>query len=119
MGIKYYHSVPQQIRLGYFIADAEGKLIFQFDGSTFIKELPRVTVCTILNGNQLSIGYATCSHKDRYNRKVGNMIAYARASKKPYAVVTVENKQEIHEISAKYVDEIFDLETKRIYGVSN
>jgi hypothetical protein len=47
------------------------------------------------------------------------MIAYARASKKPYTVVTVENKQEIHEISAKFVDEIFDLETKRIYGVSD
>jgi hypothetical protein len=105
--------------LGYYIADAEGNLIYDFGKSKFVKNLPRVTICTILDGNKISFGYSTCSDKDSYNRKVGNKIAYSRAIKKPYKVVELTNIKEIHDISLKVVEEIFDLETKRIYGVSD
>ena len=120
MKIKYFYSEPQQIRLGYLLADAKGNTIYNFDDSKFVKNLPRVTICTILDGDSLSIGFATCSSKDQYVKKIGQHIAYVRATKKPYAVVKIDNIKDIHTISEKYVDEIFDLETRRIYGnVSN
>lgn len=119
MGIKYYHSLPQQIRIGYFLADAEGNFLYQVEGSEFVKNLPRVTICTILDGDKLAIGFATCSSKDQYKKKVGQRIAYARALNKPYAVVDVPDIKEIHNISKKYINEIFEIETKRIYGVSD
>jgi len=119
MGIKYYYSAPQQIRCGYFLADAEGLPLYQFSESYFVKNLPRVTVCTILDGNKLSIGYATCTSKDQYVKRIGQNISKARALKKPYAVVEISDIKEIHNISEKYINEIFDLESKRIYGVSD
>ena len=119
MGIKYYYSAPQQIRSGYFVSDVNGNILYKFPGSSFVKNLPRVIICTILDGTKLSIGFATCSHKDQYVKKIGQKIAMARALKKPYATVEISNIQEIHDISQKYVSEIFENETKRIYGVSS
>jgi hypothetical protein len=119
MGIKYYYSAPQQIRKGYYLADAGGNIIYEFEGSEFIKNVPRVTICTILDGDKLSIGFTTCTGKDQFVKKIGQKIAKARAIKRPYAVVEISDIKEIHNISNKYISEIFDLETKRIYGVSD
>ena len=116
MGIKYYHSAPQQIRLGYFLADAEGNEIYMYSGSTFVKNMPRITICSILDGNKLSFGYATCSSKDQYKKKIGQSIAKIRAEKKPYKVIELDDLKDVHIISDKIIDEIYDLETKRIYG---
>ena len=117
MGIKYYHSAPQQVRCGIFLADAEGKKIADLNAkSVLIKNLPRVTVCSVLDGNKLSFGYATCSSKEQYNKKRGQRISYARAIGKPYAVYEREDLADVHEVSARVVEEIFNIETKRIYG---
>ena len=115
MRIKFYHSAPNQLRKGVFLADAGGKVLYVFDGSEFVKNLPRVTICSILDGNTLSFGYATCSSKDQYIKKRGQTIAKARAILKPYKTITIESNTNIKDVSAKMVDEIFDLETKRIY----
>ena len=115
MKVKYYYSAVQQIRMGYFVADAEGKPIFQFEDSKYIKTLPRVTICSILKDNKLYFGYATCASKDEYRRSIGRQIAYARAIGKPFAVVDVPDMKDIHEISDSVIDKIFELETKRIY----
>lgn len=117
MGIKYYHSAPQQIRCGFFLADAEGNKIADCKTkSILIKNLPRVTICSILDGKQLSFGYATCSSKEQYSKRRGQRIAYARALGKPYVVYQLDDIKDVHEISARVVDEIFDLESKRIFG---
>lgn len=116
MGIKYYHSLPQQVRCGLFLADAEGNKIYDFPiKSTLVKNLPRVTVCSVLEGKKLSFGYATCSSREQYSKRRGQRISYARAIGKPYKVIELGNEN-IHEVSAKIVDEIFNLESKRIYG---
>lgn len=115
MGIKYYYSAPQQIRTGTFLADSNGNLLTVLGGSKYVRTLPRVTICSILEGNKVSFGYTTCAAKDQYIKKRGQHIAYVRALKKPYAVFQLENIADIHEISNRVIDEIFDLETKRIY----
>lgn len=117
MGIKYYYSAPTQIRCGLFIADAEGNWINDLPvKSTLVKNLPRVVICSILDGNKLSFGFTTCSSKEQYSKKRGQRIAYARAIGKPYKVIELEDIKTIHDVSAKIIDEIFNLETKRIYG---
>lgn len=116
MGIRYYHSVPQQVRMGYFLADAEGNEIYMYAGSKFVKNMPRVTICSILDDNKLSFGYTTCSSKDQYKKKIGQRISKFRAEKKPYKVVELTNLQDVHIVSDKIIEEIYDLETKRIYG---
>lgn len=117
MGIKYYYSAPQQIRCGLFLADAEGKPIAPIPTkSKLIKNLPRVVICSVLDGTKLSFGFATCSDKEIYCRKRGRAIAYARAIGKPYVEYELQDIKDIKEISARVVDEIFDLESKRIYG---
>ena len=115
MGIKFYHSAPQQIRQGYFLADAVGNIMYVFNESKFVKNVPRVTICSILEGNKLSFGYTTCSSKDQYIKKRGQHIAYIRALKKPYVVYELDDSSNIHEISSKVIDEIFEKETARIY----
>lgn len=116
MGIKYYYSAPTQIRIGYYLANDDGLPIYTFAHSKLYKNLPRVTICSILEGDKLSFGYTVCSSKDQYVKKLGQRISYARASTKPYVVYHVSNTQDIHEISRKVVDEIFEKETNRIYG---
>ena len=117
MGIKYYYSAPQQIRCGLFLANAEGQFITAVPAkSKLIKTLPRVVICSILDGTKLSFGFATCSDKDTYSKKRGREIAYARAIGKPYAEFEIPDVKDIREISARVVDEIFALESKRIYG---
>lgn len=117
MGIKYYHSAPTQLRCGLFLADAEGNKIYDFPTkSALIKNLPRVTICSVLDGNKLSFGYTTCSSKEQYTKKRGQRISYARAIGHPYKVVELDDMANIHEVSGKIIDEIFEKETKRIYG---
>ena len=115
MGIKYYHSVPQQIRQLTVLTDINGNLIYAFPDSKFIKNLPRVTVCSILDGNTLRFGYATCASKDTFIKSIGQKISYARAMKKPYKIVTIDDMKDIHAISDTIISEIFELETKRLY----
>lgn len=119
MGIKYYYSAPSQLRMGMFLADADGKMIYQFPDSKFIKNIPRVTICSILDGDKLSFGFATCSPKDQYVKKFGRHIAYERAVKKPYKVCDVKDVEAIHEATDRVITEIFDLESARIFNVSN
>lgn len=117
MGVKYYYSAPVQIRRGYFIADAEGNWLNDLAvKSELVKNLPRVVVCSVLEGNKLSFGFATCSSKEQYSKKRGQSISYARAIGRPYKVVELENIKTIHDVSAQMVKEIFALETKRIYN---
>ncbi len=115
MGVKYYYSAPLQIRSKYILADAQGNELADWGESILIKSLPRVTVCSILDGNKLSFGYATCSDRELYSKNRGRVIAYARAIGKPYAVFELSDLKDVHEVSSKIVDEIFDLESKRIY----
>ncbi|MBQ8132606.1 MAG: hypothetical protein IJ193_08955 [Bacilli bacterium] len=118
MGTKYYYSAPMQIRCGFFIADAEGNWLNDLPiKSTLVKNLPRVVVCSVLEGNRLSFGYCTCSSNEQYSKKRGQRISYARAIGKPYKVIELDDIKTIHDVSAKIIDEIFDLESKRIYGV--
>ena len=116
MGIKYYYSAPTQIRIGYFLAEDSGHPIYMLNNTKFFKNLPRVTICSILDGNQVSFGYSVCSSKDQYVKKLGQQIAHARALKKPYAVYKLDDISDIHEISKRVIDEIFDKESTRIYG---
>lgn len=115
MGIKYYYSAPQQIRLGYFLADAVGNYLYTLPNSKCVKNLPRVTICSILKDNILTFGFATCSSKDQYIKKRGQKIARERAIKNPYAIYEVNNVEEIHSVTDKVIEEIFKLETLRIY----
>lgn len=117
MGIKYYYSAPTQVRTVTCVADAEGRIIGPFNRkSNFVKWLPRVVICSILDENKLSFGYTTCSHKDLYTKKRGQKIAYARALNKPYEVVEISNTSDIKEVSARIITEIFDKESARIFG---
>lgn len=116
MGIKYYYSAPTQVRLAYFLAGTNGEPIYMLNQTEFVKNLPRITICSILNGNLVSFGYAVCSSKDQYVKKIGQQISYARALKKPYVVYELENISDIHEVSKRVIDEIFEVESKRIYG---
>lgn len=115
MGIKYYHSAAQQIRQFTALTDVNGDVLYVFPDSKFVKNQPRVTVCSILDGNVLRFGYTTCASKDNYVKKIGQTIAYNRAIKKPFKVVTIEDMKDIHNISDAIISEIFELETKRIY----
>lgn len=115
MGIKYYYSAPQQIRLFTALTNAIGEPVYVYPGSKLIKNLPRVTVCSVLDDNKLSFGFATCSDKDTYKRKIGQRIAFARAITKPYKTVQLDNFADIHIISDAIVNEIYELESKRIY----
>ena len=116
MGIKYYYSAPLQLRKLTVLADADGAVVYTFDKSEYIKTLPRVVVCSILSDDVLSFGYAVCSSKDTYNKKLGQIIAFNRARQKPYAIQKIEDMSKIHEISDEIVQSIFDKETARIYG---
>ena len=115
MGIKYYYSAPQQIRLGYYLADVGGNYLYTLPNSKLVKNLPRVTICSILEGNKISFGFATCSSKEQYVKKRGQAIAHARALKKPYAVYEVNSIEEVHKVSDQVIKEIFELETSRLY----
>ena len=115
MGIKYYHSVPQQIRQVRVITDVNGNLLYVFPDSKFVKNLPRVTVCSVLNGDELRFGYTTCASKDNFVKRIGQRISFARAIKKPYKVVKIDDMKDIHTISDAIIAEIFELETKRLY----
>ena len=115
MGIKYYYSIPQQIRQALVLTDAVGNPIYVFENSKFIKNLPRVTICSILNGNTLSFGFTTCASKDTFKRKVGQKISRERALKKPYKTVVIEDMSDIHTISDAIVAEIYKMETSRLY----
>lgn len=115
MGIKYYYSKPTQVRMVPCFADAEGNIIGEAGTSTFVKWIPRVVICSILDGNKVSFGYTTCSKKDLYKQKTGQRIAHARAINKPYEVVELNDISEIKEVSTRIVSEIFDKESKRIF----
>lgn len=116
MRTKYYHTPAGQVRIGYFIADANGKFIndIPIQRSNLVRELPRITICSILDGNKLSFGYTTCSQKDRYIKKVGNKIAYDRALNNPCFVREMSEEENIHEISANIVDAIYEAELTRM-----
>lgn len=116
MGIKYYHSAPLQIRMQRVITDASGTIVYSCTDSKFVKNLHRTTICSVLDNNKLSFGYTTCAPKDVYRKKIGQAIARGRALQKPYATFNISDKKDVQEISKRIVDEIFDLETKRIYG---
>ena len=97
MKVKYYYTNPLQLRSINVLTDANGNIVFAYDEDpTYIRDIPRATVCTILKDNTLSVGYAICSKKDHFNKKTGRNIAFARALNKPYAVVDVTDKN-IHE----------------------
>lgn len=116
MGIKYYYSASQQIRSKLVLTDGQGNEIADINAKLkLVKSLPRVTVCSVLDGLKLSFGYATCSVNEKYSKKKGQAISYARAIGKPYAVFELSDIKDIHEVSSRIIDEIFDLETKRIY----
>lgn len=115
MKAKFYYSVPQQIRSVNVLSDASGNIIYVYPKTKLVKNLPRITICSILDGDTLSFGYSTCSHKDTYVKKLGQHIARQRAELNPYKKVTIEDKKDIHVISDAIVSEIFELETKRIY----
>ncbi len=119
MGIKYYYSAAQQIRTIKCIADANGNILYEFENSTFVKNLPKITVCTVLDGKTFSVGFATCSSKDQYSGKMGRKIALARALNHPYYKTELEDIKSIHDVTNTIVNEIFDKETKRIYHVSD
>lgn len=115
MGIKYYYSKPTQVRMVPCFADAEGNIIGEAGNSVFVKWIPRVVICSILDGNKVSFGYTTCSKKDLYKQKVGQHISYIRALNKPYATVELNDISEIKEVSNRIISEIFEKESKRIF----
>ena len=53
MGIKYYYSKPTQVRMVPCFADAEGNIIGEAGNSVFVKWIPRVVICSILDGNKV------------------------------------------------------------------
>ena len=115
MGIKYYYSVPQQLRWNKVLADANGHVILDLGESKFIKNLPRVIVCSILAGSNLSFGYATCCSKDQYTKKLGRHIAKNWAIMHPYKTVTVNTKEDIHKFTDDIIAEIYEKESNRIF----
>lgn len=115
MGIKYYYSAPQQLRQALVIADCNGNTVYQFDNGKLVKMFPRVTICSILDGNKLSFGYTVCSDKDQFVRKIGQKISYARALNKPFMVIENFEMKDIHIISEDVINKIYEIETKRIY----
>lgn len=115
MGIKYYYSKPTQVRMVPCFADAEGNIVGVAGKSTFVKWIPRIVICSVLDGNKVSFGYTTCSNKDLYKQKLGQHIARERALNRPYVSIELGDISEIKEVSTRIVSEIFDKESKRIF----
>ena len=115
MGIKYYYSAPMQVRQFTAITDVNGDVFYTYPESKLITNLPRVTICSILDGNSVRFGYATCSSRDSFKKRIGQNISRNRAIKCPFKVVELTDIKDIHNISDKVIEEIFELETKRIY----
>ena len=114
--ISFYYSIPTQIRMVPSFADVEGRILGQAGVSTFVKWIPRVVICSVLEGNILSFGFATCSEKDSFVREVGKKIAMERAVNNPFKTVTLDDLSNIKNVSQTIVDEIFEKESKRIFG---
>ena len=108
MGIKYYYSKPTQVRLVKVITDASGMKSFGILDSTFVKSFPRVTICSILEGDCLSFGYTVCAPKDVYRKNIGKKIAKGRAERNPSTVVHISDMKDINAISREIVNKIFD-----------
>lgn len=106
MKVKYYYSSAlQRVTLQAF-ADGNGVVVHIPDQKPkFVEDFIRFTICTILEDNKLSIGYAVCSKKDHFVKKVGRNIAFARALNKPYAVIDISNRN-IHEATDEIIDKI-------------
>jgi len=113
--VRFYYSIPTQVRMVPSFADAQGIILGQAAPDVFVKWIPRVVICSVLNGNELSFGYTTCSKKDNYVKKIGQQKAYDRAINKPYKTVILNDISDIKDVSKEIVDEIFEIESKRIF----
>lgn len=96
---KYYYGEDLRRVLMHAIVDSHNNIV-QINEKYDVITLPRVTICGIYDNEEhtLSFGVAKCTKGDEFNKKLGQNISYARASKKPYRVVQINPEDKISKL---------------------
>lgn len=75
----------------------------------------RVSFAGVVENNVLKVGVAVCGRKECFNKKRGRTIAQARAAKKPFFELPVENLEN-KQISNSFINLCKNTEIKVPYG---
>ena len=115
--VKYYYSEALQLRTLRVLTDAKGDVkIILPSVPEHIKDLPRVTVCSLYDSveNKVRYGVAVCSSKDHFSRKEARRISLERAKIKPSRIIILKKESNLGKISKRIVNEIFESKLKNV-----
>lgn len=101
--VKYFYTPALQVRSFNLICNGDGEVIESAPdfGGTYVKDLPRMVVCSIYDkeNKKMYFGQAVCSGKDNFNKKTAREMSYERAKTKPVRVVDVDELDNIADVS--------------------
>lgn len=107
---KYYYSEPFYKALAHVVVDNHGEVI-DFLDAYYKEAVPRITICGIWDTekNTMSYGYAVCSPKDQFEKKIGRKLAYDRALNKPQVIIYIPEDKAGPDV---FLNGAMDLESK-------
>lgn len=110
--VKYFYTPALQVRSFNLLCNGDGEVIESAPdfGGKYIKDLPRMVVCSIYDKEQkkMFFGTAVCSHKDAFCKKTAREMSYNRAKTKPCMIVDVDDLDNIANVSRLYVQKIMN-----------
>lgn len=111
--VKYFYTPALQVRSFNLLCNGDGEVIESAPdfGGTYIKNLPRMVVCSIYDKDQskMFFGTAVCSHKDNFCKKTAREMSYKRAKEQPCKIVEVDDLDNIAQISRLTVQHIMNV----------
>lgn len=101
--VKYFYTPALQVRSFNLICDGDGEVIETAPdfGGTFVKDLPRMVVCSLYDrdNRKMYFGSAVCSSKDNFNKKTARELSYERAKNNPQKVVQLDEMDNVASVS--------------------
>ena len=110
--IKYFYTPALQVRSFNLLCNGDGEVIESAPdfGGTYVKDLPRMVVCSIYDKEhkKMYFGTAVCSSKDNFCKKTAREISYKRAKEKPVHTIDVDDLDNIADLSRTTVQLIMN-----------
>ena len=110
--IKYFYTPALQVRSFNLLCSGDGEVIESAPdfGGTYIKDLPRMVVCSIYDKEhkKMYFGTAVCSSKDNFCKKTAREMSYKRAKEKPIHTIDVDDLDNIADLSRTTVQLIMN-----------
>ena len=110
--VKFFYTPALQVRSFNLVCDANGEVIEYippFDG-TFVKNLPRMAVCSVwdTDNDTLAFGSCVCSEKDEFDKDTAQLLSYMRAKSKPIVTICIGPESDVAVLSKRYVNKIIN-----------